>query len=119
MNGHSSQALYGIYVPVLTFFEDTKEQNVDHATLEKHIHMCLAGGSQGVVVLGSTGERVCLSDDEQDAVVRTARKAIDSFGDDRVLIAGAGGHSTTDAIRRVNAAADAGAVSDRNVVTTA
>ncbi|KAK9895426.1 aldolase [Cystobasidium minutum MCA 4210] len=110
MNGHSAEVLHGIYVPVLTFFEDTKEQNVDHATLEKHIHMCLAGGSQGIVILGSTGERVCLSEEEQDSVVRTARKALDSFGQpDRVLIAGAGGHSTTDAIKRVNAAAAAGA----------
>lgn len=111
MNGHSTEALHGIYVPVLTFFDDTKEQNVDHATLEKHIHMCLAGGSQGVVCLGSTGERVCLSEQEQDEVIRSARKAVDSFGDSsRVLIAGAGGHSTTDAIKRVNAAAAAGAV---------
>lgn len=117
MNGHSSAALQGIYVPVLTFFEDTKEQNVDHATLEKHIHMCLEGGSQGIVILGSTGERVCLSEEEQDAVVRTARKAVDSFGaPDRVLIAGAGGHSTTDAIKRVNAAAAAGAVSGPSCV---
>lgn len=111
MNGHTTEALHGIYVPVLTFFDESKEQNVDHATLDKHIQMCLAGGSQGIVVLGSTGERVCLSDAEQDAVVRTARKAMDSFGEKRVLIAGAGGHSTTDAIRRVNAAADCGAVS--------
>lgn len=113
MNGHSVEALHGIYVPVLTFFDETKEQNVDHATLEKHIHMILAGGSQGVVVSGSTGERVCLSEEEQDAIIRTARKAVDSFGQNRVLIAGAGGHSTTDAIKRVNAAADAGAVSFR------
>jgi dihydrodipicolinate synthase/N-acetylneuraminate lyase len=89
MNGRSTEALHGIYVPVLTFFDNTKEQNVDHAALEKHIHMILAGGSQGIVVLGSTGERVCLSDEEQDAIVRTAKKAVDSFGQpDRVLIAG-------------------------------
>jgi 4-hydroxy-2-oxoglutarate aldolase len=56
----------GIYVPVLTFFN--KDDSLDLDTFKKHISWLASAGVNGIVVLGSTGEAVALTDDEKTTV---------------------------------------------------
>ena len=58
----------GIYVPVVTFFENTPEQELDLATHSKHIEFLANAGVDGVVTMGSTGEAVTLSREERKKV---------------------------------------------------
>ena len=59
----------------------------------------------GIVVLGSTGEAIMLSDDERREVLRTARAACASH---KVLIAGTGVESAVQTLRLTEYAADLG-----------
>ncbi len=59
----------------------------------------------GIVVLGSTGEAVMLSDDERREVLKTARE---SCGPNKVLIAGTGAESALETLRLTEYAAELG-----------
>jgi dihydrodipicolinate synthase/N-acetylneuraminate lyase len=66
---HSENALVrGIYVPVLTFFTSGDNQELDLETFQKHIAYVASSGVAGIVVLGSTGEAVALTDVEESTV---------------------------------------------------
>ena len=58
----------GIYVPVLTFFKGEHGAELDLDAFEKHITYVATSGVAGIVVLGSTGEAVSLTDDEKATV---------------------------------------------------
>lgn len=58
----------GIYVPVLTFFKGEHGAVLDLEAFEKHIVYVATSGVAGIVVLGSTGEAVSLTDDEKVTV---------------------------------------------------
>ncbi|PWN49953.1 aldolase [Violaceomyces palustris] len=98
----------GIYVPVLTFFN--QDESLDLVTFEQHVAYVASSGVAGIVVLGSTGEAVSLSEQERSTVSGTCRKAMDDAGQTSMpLISGAGGHSVLMAKSSLKAAHEAGA----------
>ena len=73
----------GIYVPVVTFFQATPDQDLDIETHVRHIRMLAEAGVDGVVVQGSTGEAVALSHQER---IEVSRWSLDKIGPNRQLI---------------------------------
>jgi 4-hydroxy-2-oxoglutarate aldolase len=94
----------GIIPPIPTPFNT--EGQVFHEQLQTNLRLWFAAGLHGVVVLGSNGEFVLLTEAEKFAVWEAARSAIPP---DRLFIAGAGAESTTATISLVRRAADLGA----------
>src|SRR5436309_15399688 len=84
----ASMLLHGIFPPITTPFYPDGE--VYFKKLEQNVGQWSRGPVAGIVVLGSTGEAVLLSDDERRQVLRVAREACDH---EKVLIAGAGAES--------------------------
>ncbi|HWX92208.1 MAG TPA: dihydrodipicolinate synthase family protein [Terriglobales bacterium] len=86
--------LSGIFPPITTpFYPDG---NVYYKKLEANVERYSRTPVAGVVVLGSTGEAILLSDDERRQVLKTAR---DAAADHKVLIAGTGIESATETLR--------------------
>jgi len=63
-------------VPVMTFFKDDEEQSLDLDTFINHIKFVASSGVSGIVVLGSTGEAVSLTDEERNLVSGKKRNDI-------------------------------------------
>lgn len=95
--------LLGILAPIVTPFSSDR---VDLGALSANLERYGATALKGVVVLGSNGEAVLLSDAESDAVLAAARAAL-SPG--KTLVAGTGRESTPATIAACRRAADAGA----------
>src|SRR5215470_15696562 len=85
--------LHGIFPPITTPFYLDGE--VYYKKLEQNVAQYSRGPVAGIVVLGSTGEAVSLSDDETRSVLRVAREACEQ---ERVLIAGIGRESVHDTV---------------------
>ena len=95
--------LHGIFPPITTpFYPDGKiyfrklEQNVEHYSRAPVV---------GIVVLGSTGEAILLSDEERRDVLKCARE---SAANEKVLIAGTGIESAIETLRLTEYAAALG-----------
>ena len=95
--------LHGIFPPITTpFYPDGKiyfrklEQNVEHYS---------RGPIAGIVVQGSTGEAILLSDEERREVLKSAR---DAASNEKVLIAGTGIESAIETLRLTEYAYDLG-----------
>jgi 4-hydroxy-2-oxoglutarate aldolase len=95
--------LHGIFPPITTpFYPDGKiyfrklEQNVEHYSRTP---------GAGIVVLGSTGEAILLSDEERRDALRCARE---SAANDKVLVAGTGIESAIETLRLTEYAAGLG-----------
>ena len=95
--------LHGIFPPISTpFYPDGSiyrrklEQNVEHYSRTP---------TAGIVVLGSTGEAILLSGDEQREVLKTA---IDAAANEKVMIAGTGIESAIETLRLTEYAASLG-----------
>ncbi|MFI5117709.1 MAG: dihydrodipicolinate synthase family protein [Terriglobales bacterium] len=95
--------LHGIFPPITTpFYPDGKtyfrklEQNVEHYSRTPAV---------GIVVLGSTGEAILLSDEERRNVLRCARE---SAANEKILIAGTGIESAIETLRLTEYAAELG-----------
>ena len=95
--------LHGIFPPITTpFYPDGRvylkklEHNVEHYSKTP---------VAGLVVLGSTGEAIMLSDEEQREVLKTAREACAAH---KVLIAGTGAESAVATLRLTEYAAELG-----------
>jgi len=58
----------GIYAPVVTFFQPTRDQELDIPAHVRHVQFLGRAGVSGVVVQGSTAEAVALSPEEKDTV---------------------------------------------------
>ncbi|MFN8545001.1 MAG: 4-hydroxy-tetrahydrodipicolinate synthase [Candidatus Binatia bacterium] len=79
---------------------------VDRHALAEIVEMQIAGGVQGLVPCGSTGESATLTHDEHTEVVREVVR----LARGRIpVIAGTGSNSTAEAIRLTRAAAEVGA----------
>ena len=77
--------LQGIFPPITTpFYPDG---NVYYKKLEHNVERYSRTPVAGIVVLGSTGESIMLSDQERRDVLKTAR---DAAAPNKVLIAGTG-----------------------------
>ena len=95
--------LHGIFPPITTpFYPDG---NVYHKKLEHNVERYSKTPVAGIVVLGSTGEAILLSDEERREVLKTAREAAAPH---KLLIAGTGIESATETLRLTEYAAELG-----------
>lgn len=95
--------LRGIFAPIPTSF--TEDGDVDYRSLERNLNRWAQTDLTGVVVLGSNGEFVYLSEKEKVEVVRFVRE---HFPGDRPVIAGTGCESTRATVALTARAAEAG-----------
>ena len=98
------ERLTGAFVALITPF-DAADQ-VDVAGLRSNAAWMLARGLGGILLLGSTGEQVHLSEFERALVLEVGRQQIPA---DRLLIAGAGLSGTRQTIEETRQAGRAGA----------
>src|SRR5271170_8265796 len=95
--------LHGIFPPITTpFYPDG---NVYFKKLESNVERYSRTPCAGIVVLGSTGEAILLSDQERRDVLKTAREAA---APNKVLIAGTGAESAIETLRLTEYAAGLG-----------
>ncbi len=95
--------LHGIFPPITTpFYPDGK---IYHRKLEQNVEQYSRGPIAGIVVLGSTGEAILLSDDERREALKTSR---DAAANEKLLIAGTGAESAIDTLRLTEYAFDIG-----------
>ena len=95
--------LHGIFPPITTpFYPDGK---VYFKKLESNVEHYSRTPCAGIVVLGSTGEAILLSDEERRDVLKSAREAA---APNKVLIAGTGVESAIETLRLTEYAAELG-----------
>jgi 4-hydroxy-2-oxoglutarate aldolase len=95
--------LHGILPPITTpFYPDG---NVYFKKLESNVERYSRTPVAGIVVLGSTGESIMLSDQERRDVLKSAREAT---APNKVLIAGTGIESAVETLRLTEYAAELG-----------
>ncbi|MFH0975792.1 MAG: 4-hydroxy-tetrahydrodipicolinate synthase [Spirochaetota bacterium] len=92
----------GVYTALVTPFKDGK---INYDALEKIIEMQIAGGVDGIVPMGTTGESPTASFDEHKEFVK---KVVKLVGKRAKVVAGTGANSTEEAIHLTKAAADYG-----------
>lgn len=88
----------GLGTALITPFQPNGE--VDFAALEKLLDMQISGGVDYIVVLGTTGEAVTLSEKERQEVRRFIVKHVDGR---LPLVLGVGGNCTASVIEAINA----------------
>ena len=95
--------LHGIFPPITTpFYPDG---NVYFKKLESNVERYSRTPAAGMVVLGSTGEAILLSDQERRDVLKSAREPA---APNKVLIAGTGIESAVETLRLTEYAAELG-----------
>src|SRR6267143_251133 len=95
--------LHGIFPPITTpFYPDG---NVYHKKLEANVERYSRTPSAGIVVQGSTGEAILLSDQERRDVLKTA---IAAAAPNKVMIAGTGVESAIETLHLTEYAAELG-----------
>jgi len=95
--------LHGIFPPITTpFYPDGK---VYFRKLEQNVEQYSRAPIAGMVVQGSTGEAILLSDEERREVLKCAREAA---ANEKVLIAGTGIESASETLRLTEYAAELG-----------
>lgn len=94
----------GIYPPLPTFFDAQEE--LDLATLQRHVKRLATSSIAGYVVMGTNGEAVHLTQEERLQVIETTRE---TAGVDALVLAGCGEQSTRATIANCRQAARAGA----------
>ena len=106
----------GVYVPVPTFFVSRISKNynavaapLDLETQAKHSLHLAKSGITGLVVLGSTGEAVHLSNKERFEVLSAIRRAFDEGGfKEYPLIAGTAAQNIEEVVEQLKSAKEAG-----------
>ncbi len=106
------EKLRGVLLPITTPFHQDGE--VDLSGLRSNIVKWNKTGIAGYVVLGSTGERVNLNEDEQLEVIATVRKEVSG---DLLFVAGVGQQSTRGTIQEIERLARAVTVDAVLVIT--
>src|SRR6516165_395501 len=95
--------LHGVFPPITSpFYPDGR---IYHRKLEQNVEHYSRTPVAGIVVLGSTGEAILLSDDERREALKTA---IDSAANEKVMIAGTGVESASETLRLTEYAYDIG-----------
>jgi len=95
--------LHGIFPPITTpFYPDGR---IYHRKLVQNVEHYSRTPVAGIVVLGSTGEAILLSDDELREALKTAR---DAAANEKVLVAGTGIESAVETLRLTEYAYDIG-----------
>lgn len=95
--------LHGIHPPITTPFYP--EGNIYFKKLEQNVERYSKTPVAGIVVLGSTGEAILLSDEERRDVLTTA---IEAASPNKVMIAGTGIESASETLRLTEHAATLG-----------
>jgi 4-hydroxy-2-oxoglutarate aldolase len=95
--------LQGIFPPITTSFYP--DGNVYYKKLESNVERYSRTPVAGIVVLGSTGEAIMLSDEERREVLKTACQAA---APNKVLIAGTGIESAVETLRLTEYASELG-----------
>ena len=95
----------GCYVPGVTFFHPDTDA-LDLASQRKYYAYLAGTGLRGLVVLGTNAETFLLNRAERKALVEVARRAVPAG---YPIIAGVGGHSTSQALEYIFDAREAGA----------
>ena len=95
----------GSFPAIVTPF--TKDGEIDEALLRANINMTIDEGAHGVVVCGHFGEAHLMNDDERDRVIAIG---VEEVAGRVPAIAGTGGISTAEVIRRTKWAKESGAV---------
>jgi 2-keto-3-deoxy-L-rhamnonate aldolase len=106
----------GVYVPVPTFFVSRTAQNynavaapLDLETQARHSLHLAKSGIKGLVVLGSSGDAVHLTNKERFEVLSAVRKAFDEGGfKEYPLIAGTAAQNIEEVVEQLKSAKDAG-----------
>ena len=93
----------GTFTALVTPF---REGAIDFVALQNLIELQIAGGIDGVVAVGTTGESPTLTHDERDEVIRFT---IQNANKRCLVLAGTGSYSTRDAIEATRAAERLGA----------
>ena len=93
----------GVFVAVVTPFKNGK---IDEEALRGLIDFQIAGGVDGIVPCGTTGESATLNHEEHDQVIRIA---VDACRGKASVLAGTGSNSTQEAIQLSRNAKNAGA----------
>jgi len=96
--------LDGILLPATTPFTNNGE--LDITSLQQNLSQWLATGISGIVLMGSTGERVHLDEREYLTAIEVARRQVSS---DYAFIVGAGQQSVRGTIAEISKAARVGA----------
>ncbi len=107
----------GIHVPVPTFFVGKQAATyndvaapVDVETQIKHSLYLARAGIQGLVILGSTGEAIHLTNAERSVVLSGVRQALDHEGfKDYPIIAGTATQNIEETVEQLKSAKLAGA----------
>ena len=95
--------LHGVFPPITTpFYPDGR---IYLRKLEQNVEQYSRTPLAGIVVLGSTGEAILLSDEERREVLKTAR---DAAANEKVLIAGTGIESAIETLRLTEYASELG-----------
>jgi len=97
-------SIKGIFPPLPTSFQENEELYPEK--IRENIKSLMNYDLAGIVVLGSNGELVMLSEKERERVYGIAREAIP---EGKLMIAGTGGESTRETIRLTKMAAIHGA----------
>lgn len=111
----SIQDLRGVLLPVTTPFDAAG--NLDLVGLRANIARWNTTGISGYVLLGSTGERVHLDENEYLKVIETARAEIGPRPEGLTFIAGAGQQSTRGTINEIKRVIEAVTVDAFLVIT--
>jgi 4-hydroxy-tetrahydrodipicolinate synthase len=84
----------------------TRSGDIDFAAYKKHVEYQIAGGVGAVVVLGTTGEAVTLTETERRKLIDVT---VEVVGKRVPVIAGTGSNATSESIERSKGAKEAGA----------
>ncbi|KAL8653029.1 MAG: hypothetical protein Q9210_002347 [Variospora velana] len=104
----------GIYVPVPTFFSKPSSNEptppLDLATQTKHALHLAKNGIRGLVLLGSTGEAIALTEDDRRSLITHIRQEMNGAGyKDYPLIAGTATQGVGDTVKLLQLSKEAGA----------
>ncbi|MDF2676012.1 MAG: dihydrodipicolinate synthase/N-acetylneuraminate lyase [Bacillota bacterium] len=99
-----STNMKGIYTPIVTPFDENENINYDY--LKYNLDKWSKTNLDGIVVLGSNGEFVFLTEEEKLEVVRFSKK---NFSQDKKMIVGTSCESTKETIELSKKMADLGA----------
>jgi len=99
--------LSGVYPPMCLPFKENGE--IDSAALRSNTRRYLQIPLAGLVVHGSNGENVHLTDDEKVSVVHQVRQEMDAAKSKQLLVVGASECSTTHTLKNIKAMAAVGA----------
>ena len=95
----------GCYVPGVTFFHPETDE-LDLVSQKRYYSYLASTGLKGLVVLGTNAETFLLNREERKSLLETARHAVPAG---YPIIAGVGGHSTSQALEYIADAHNAGA----------